>query len=163
MATVKGENLRIFIDDVVIAASKQCDLSVRLDVQENSTKDDTDDWARQQVVRLSWEVRANGVVTVDADRNDPSTLLDRIGQSVDVQLALASGEMNSEKGDPILAGTAIITDVQITAANREESVYQVTLIGQSNMLFPLAQLLSSNPQRLVSSDNKRLIADSDDV
>lgn len=163
MATVKGENLRIFIDDVVIAASKQCDLSVRLDVQENSTKDDTDDWARQQVVRLSWEVRANGVVTVDADRNDPSTLLDRIGQTVDVQLALASGEMNSEKGDPILAGAAIISDVQITAPNREESVYQVTLLGEANMLFPLAQLLSSNPQRLVSSDNKRLIADSDDV
>ena len=65
MATVKGENLRIFINDVVIAASKQCDLSVRLDVQESSTKDDTGDWASQMVVRLGWELRANGVVTVD--------------------------------------------------------------------------------------------------
>ena len=161
MATVKGENLRIFIDDVVIAASKQCDLSVRLDVQENSTKDDTDDWARQQVVRLSWEVRANGVVTVDADRNDPSTLLDRIGQTVDVQLALASGEMNSEKGDPILAGAAIISDVQITAPNREESVYQVTLTGQSNMLFPLSVLCSGDPYRIITADEKRIIVDPD--
>ena len=91
-----------------MAASKQCDLNVRLDVQESSTKDDTGDWASQMVVRLGWELRANGVVTVDPDRNDPASLLNRIGDTVQVELALASGEQNSVKGDIMLAGQAII-------------------------------------------------------
>ena len=151
--------MRVFIDDVVIAASKQCDLSVRLSVQENSTKDDVDDWANQTLVSLSWELRANGVVTPDPDRNDPATLLDRIGQTVEVELALASGEKNSEKGDTLIAGTAIISDVRITAQNRENSVYEVLFTGQSNMLFPLAVLASSEPQRLVTSDGRTIVVD----
>lgn len=159
MATVKGQNLRLFIAGVVIAASKQCDLNVRLDVQENSTKDDTGDWASQMVARVSWELRANGVVTVDPTRNDAASLVDRIGDTVEVQLALASGTQNSEKGDIFLAGEAVISDVQITAANREDSVYQVTLTGQTNMLSPLGALYSSNSLRLVTSDEKILLAE----
>lgn len=161
MATVKGQNLRLFIAGVVVAASKQCDLNVRLDVQENSTKDDTGDWASQMVARVSWELRANGVVTVDPDRNDAASLVDRIGDTVQVQLALASGEQNSVKGEILLTGEAIISDVQITAANREDSVYQVTLTGQSNMLFPLKTLVSADPYRLVTADNKYFIVDAD--
>lgn len=161
MATVKGQNLRLFIAGVVVAASKQCDLNVRLDVQENSTKDDTGDWASQMVARVSWELRANGVVTVDPDRNDAASLVDRIGDTVQVQLALASGTQNSVKGEILLTGEAIISDVQITAANREDSVYQVTLTGQSNMLFPLKTLVSADPYRLVTGDNKYFIVDAD--
>ena len=161
MATVKGQNLRLFIGGIVVAASKQCDLNVRLDVQESSTKDDTGDWASQMVVRLGWELRANGVVTVDPDRNDPASLLNRIGDTVQVELALASGEQNSVKGDIMLAGQAIISDVSITATNREESVYQVTLTGQSNMLFPLSVLCSGDPYRIITADEKRIIVDPD--
>jgi hypothetical protein len=87
---------------------------VRLNVKQISTKDDTDDFARHIVLRLSWSVTAKGVVTTDPDRNDPSTLMDRVGQTVHVQLALASGTQNSEQGDVMLAGDAIIQDVQIT-------------------------------------------------
>ena len=161
MATVKGQNLRLFIAGVVVAASKQCDLNVRLDVQENSTKDDTGDWASQMVARVSWELRANGVVTVDPTRNDAASLVDRIGDTVQVQLALASGEQNSVKGEILLTGEAIISDVQITAANREDSVYQVTLTGQSNMLFPLSVLCSGDPYRIITADEKRIIVDPD--
>ena len=164
MATVKGQNLRIFMGNgsgslTAIAAAQQCDLSVRLGVKSISTKDDTGDFATMIALRLSWEVRANGVVTADPTRNDPSTLMDRIGQTVHVQLALASGEKNSEMGDILLAGDAIISDVQITAPNDEESTYQVTLTGKKNMLTDIRALVTSNPHYLVTSDGHVLTAE----
>lgn len=159
MAAVKGQNLRLFIGAVVIAASKQCDLSVRLNVQDNSTKDDTGDWSSQLAVGISWELRANGVVTVDPTRNDAASLLDRIGETVHVELALASGEQNSVKGSIILAGEAVISDVQVTATNREDSVYQVTLTGKSDALYNLGVLYSSNGYRLITSNDKQILAE----
>ena len=158
MAAVKGQNLRLFIDKIAVAAAKQCDIHIRLDVQDTSTKDDTDDWNHNDAVRLSWDCRTSGLVSVDPTRNDPASLLDRIGQEVEVQFALASGIQNSEKGDILLAGTAVIADVQITAQNREPGTYTVSLTGVNDLLFPLGVLYSSNSLRLVTSDNKILVA-----
>ena len=158
MAAVKGQNLRLFIDKIAVAAAKQCDIQIRLDVQDTSTKDDTDDWNHNDAVRLSWDCRTSGLVSVDPTRNDPASLLDRIGQEVEVQFALASGTQNSEKGDILLAGTAVIADVQITAQNRESGTYTVSLTGVNDLLFPLGVLYSSNSLRLVTSDNKILVA-----
>ena len=168
MATVKGQNLRIFMDNgtgslVAIAAAQQCSLSVRLSVKQISTKDDTDDFATQIALRLSWGVSAEGVVTVDPTRNDPSTMLDRVGQTVHVELATASGDQNSEKGDIILAGDAIISDVQIQATNDEESTYNISLTGKKNMLTDIRALVSSNPHYLVTSDGHILTAEHEEV
>ena len=77
MAKVKGQNLRLFMDNgngnqVAIAAAQQCDLNIRLNVKQVTTKDDEDDFATQIAVGLSWTVRSRGVVTSDPDRNDPA-------------------------------------------------------------------------------------------
>lgn len=164
MATVKGQNLRIFMDNgsgslTAIAAAQQCDLSVRLGVKSISTKDDTGDFATMIALRLSWEVRANGVVTADPTRNDQSTLMDRIGQTVHVQLALASGEKNSEMGDILLAGDAIISDVQITAPNDEESTYQVTLTGKKNMLTDIREIITADHHNIRTADGHIVMAE----
>jgi predicted secreted protein len=164
MATVKGQNLRIFMDNgngqiEPIAAAQECVLNVRLNVKQINTKDDTDDFARHIALRLSWSVTAKGVVTTDPDRNDPSTLMDRVGQTVHVQLALASGTQNSEQGDVMLAGDAIIQDVQITAQNEEESTYQVSLTGKKNALIDISALMSAEHHYLYSSNGKRLCAE----
>lgn len=159
MPAVKGQNLRLFIGAIAVAAAKQCDIHIRLDVQDTSTKDDTDDWMHNDAVRLTWDCRATGLVSVDPTRNDPASLMDRIGQEVEVQFALASGTQNSEKGDILLAGTAIISDVQITAQNRENGTYTVSLTGKEDLLSPLGVLYSSNSMRLVTSDEKTLVAE----
>ena len=161
MATVKGQNLRIFLgngDSTPIAAALQCDLSVQLNVQQYTTKDDEGAWAKNMAVSLSWSVKANGAVTTDPTRNDAASMMARVGQIVHLQLALAGGDLNSEKGDTILAGDAIITDVNITAQNRTRGTFDVTFTGQKNMLFPLNLLVSSNPSHLVSSDGHTLAA-----
>lgn len=163
MATIKGQNLRVFLNNVVIAAAQQCDLNVRLDVKQISTKDDTDDFAQNIALKLSWSVSANGVVTVDPDRNDPSTLLDRIGQTVRVELATASGDMNSDMGDQLLAGDAIISDVQIQATNEEESTYSVQLTGKKNMLTDIRLIVTSDDHYIRTSDGNLVAAEHENV
>ena len=158
MATIKGQNLRIFLNNVVIAAAQQCQLSVRLDVKQISTKDDTDDFASNIALKLSWSVSANGVVTIDPERNDPVTLMDRIGQTVRVELATASGDQNSDMGDQLLAGDAIISDVQIQANNEEESTYTVQLTGKKNMLTDIRLLVTADDHYVRTSDGNLMAA-----
>ncbi len=158
MATIKGQNLRIFIGGKPIAAALQCSLSVQAGVAQISSKDDVNSFAQHTVVSLAWSLKANGVVSIDADRNDTASLLDRMGQTVSVELALASGDKNSTEGDIILSGDAIITDVQITAENRRRGLYDLTLTGKKNMLFPLRVLRSSQQHVLRTSNGKVLVA-----
>lgn len=157
MATIKGQNLRIFLNNVVIAAAQQCQLSVNLDVKQISTKDDTDDFASNIALKLSWSVIANGVVTNDPDRNDVASLMDRIGQTVRVELATASGNQNSDMGEQLLAGDAIISDVQVQANNEEESTYSVQLTGKKNMLTDIRLIVTSD-NHYVRTSNANLMA-----
>ena len=163
MATIKGHNLRVFLNNVVIAAAQQCQLNVKLDVKQISTKDDTDDFAKNIALKLSWSVSANGVVTVDPDRNDPSTLMDRIGQTVRVELATASGDMNSDMGDQLLAGDAIISDVQIQATNEEESTYTVQLTGKKNMLTDIRLLVTADDHYIRTADGNLVAAEHEEA
>lgn len=163
MATIKGQNLRIFLNNVVIAAAHQCQLSVNLDVKQISTKDDTDDFASNIALKLSWSVSANGVVTNDPDRNDVASLMDRIGQTVRVELATASGNQNSDMGEQLLAGDAIISDVQVQANNEEESTYSVQLTGKKNMLTDIRLIVTSDDHYVRTSDGNLVAAAHEEV
>jgi predicted secreted protein len=163
MATIKGQNLRIFLNNVVIAAAQQCQLSVNLDVKQISTKDDTDDFASNIALKLSWSVSANGVVTNDPDRNDVASLMDRIGQTVRVELATASGNQNSDMGEQLLAGDAIISDVQVQANNEEESTYSVQLTGKKNMLTDIRLIVTSDDHYVRTSDGNLVAAAHEEV
>lgn len=157
MATVKGQNLRVFINNVVVAAATQCDLSIRLNVKTQTTKDDVEDWGNATVVNLSWEVRAQGLVTIDPTRNDPATLMDRIGQTVRLELGTASGEKNSVLNSLLLAGDAIISDVQLSAPNQDDSTYNVTFTGKSNMLTDIRLVVTSDGH-YIRTTNENLVA-----
>jgi predicted secreted protein len=163
MATIKGQNLRIFLNNVVIAAAQQCQLSVNLDVKQISTKDDTDDFASNIALKLSWSVSANGVVTNDPDRNDVASLMDRIGQTVRVELATASGNQNSDMGEQLLAGDAIISDVQVQANNEEESTYSVQLTGKKDMLTDIRLIVTSDDHYVRTSDGNLVAAAHEEV
>ena len=161
MATVKGQNLRIFVgngDATAIAAALTCTLEIQMNVQEKSTKDDEGGWARHHVASLNWNVKVNGAVTIDPDRNDPASLMDRIGQMVYVRLATASGENNSTMGTMLICGYAILSDVQITAQNRQRGTYDVTLTGCKNLINEVHRLRSSQGHYLKTADGHYLAA-----
>lgn len=157
MATVKGQNLRIFIDNVVVAAALQCDVHVALTTKSVSTKD-SGAFDDLMVVSLAWDAKANGAVTADPDRNDPASLMNRIGQTVKVQFALASGEKNSEEGDLLLAGEAILSDVKVTAENRRRGTYDIVLTGCKNLLGEIRLLRTSDGNYLRTTSGHLLAA-----
>ena len=160
MAKVKGQNLRVYIGSRVIAAALDCQLSVQLNVSAYSTKDDEGSWTKNRAVNLQWSVTANAVVTdtQELDAIGVAELADLIGQAVQVQLNTAGGEKNREADEHLLAGNAILSDVQITAANRQRATAQITLTGKANMLIDLRYLVSADEHLMCSSDGHVMVA-----
>ena len=160
MAVVKGQNLRIFVGGKPIAAALQCDLSIQLNTQEYSCKDDEGGWSKYMTVSLAWSLRANAVVTNDTDSTAVGApdLMSMIGQQVSVSLSPASGTNNRVAGEMLLAGDAIISDVQITAQNRQRSVYDITLTGVKNMLVDVRAILTADNHYIVTADGHRVCA-----
>ena len=146
-----------------IAAAQQCQLGIRLEVKQISTKDDTDDFAQNIALKLSWSVSANGVVTIDPERNDPVSLMDRIGQTVRVELATAGGNQNSEIGEQLLAGDAILSDVEIQATNNEESTYSIQLTGKKNMLTDIRAIITADGHYIRTADGNIVCAEHENI
>ena len=168
MATVKGQNLRIFLgngDSKPIAAALSCELSLQMNVKQYSTKDDETDFANNQVVSLTWSMKAQNVVTDVAyvEALGADDLMGMIGTSVHVQMATTSGDQNREQGRILLAGDAILSDVQITAENRKRGLCEITLTGKKNMLFDLRLIRTSDQHYIRTSDGHLLAAAHEEV
>ena len=160
MATVKGQNLRIFVGGRAIGAALECQLQLQLNVQPYSTKDDEGAWTKNRVVSLQWSVTANAVVT-DIDYVEAigvSELADLIGETVQVQLNTTGGEMNRESTGQLLAGDAIISDVQYTAQNRQRTTCQVTLTGKKNALIDLREIITADGHNIRTADGHIVFA-----
>ena len=160
MATVKGQNLRIFVDGRAIGAALECQLQLQLNVTPYSTKDDEGAWTKNRVVSLQWSVTANAVVT-DIDYVEAlgiSELADLIGQTVQVQLNTTNGEMNRESTGQLLAGDAIVSDIQYTAQNRQRTTCQVTLTGKKNALIDLREIITADGHNIRTADDHIVFA-----
>ena len=160
MAIVKGQNLRLFVGSRAIAAALDCQLQVQLNVTPYSTKDDEGAFTKNRVVSLQWSVTANAVVVDDVELGaiGAAELTDLVGQAVQVQLNTTNGEKNREGVDQLLAGEAIVNDVQYTAQNRQRSTYQVTLTGKKNMLIDLRYIVTADEHYIRTADNHVMMA-----
>lgn len=160
MATVKGQNLRVFVGSRAIAAALDCQLQLQLNVTPYSTKDDEGAFTKNRVVSLQWSVTANAAVTDDAelDAIGVADLADMIGQSVQVQLNTTNGEKNREELQQLLAGETILSDVQYTAQNRQRSTCQITLTGKKNMLIDLRYIITANEHYIRTADGHIVMA-----
>lgn len=164
MAVVKGQNLRIFLGNggaKPLAAALSCNLNIQLNVQAYPTKDDEGSWANNVAVSLAWSVQAQAAIqdTEDADAMDAPSLIDLAGQIVHVQLCIASGDMNREvEGLPIVAGDAILSDVNITAQNRQRTTYDIQLTGCKNMLFDLREIITADGDNIRTADGNIVAA-----
>lgn len=159
MATIKGQNLRIFIGNEVVAASLQCEVQVQLQTKTISTKDTEGDFAELLIVNLAWNARSSSAVSNDPNRNDAASLQARIGQTVHVQFALADGNQNSDMGDILVAGDAIISDVRITAENRRRGTCDVVLTGCKNLLHQLCLIVTADGHYIRTADGHLVAAE----
>ena len=160
MATVKGQNLRIFVGSRAIAAALDCQLQLQLNVSPYSTKDDEGAFTKNTVASLQWSVTANAAVTDDDQLTaiGVTELADMVGQSVQVQLNTTNGDQNREESQQLLAGEAILSDVQYTAQNRQRSTCQITLTGKKNMLIDLRYIITADEHYIRTADGHIVMA-----
>lgn len=62
MATIKGENLRLFLNGECVAAATSCQLHVALQLGESDTKDDVDDFIVQEPIGHAWDAQADAML-----------------------------------------------------------------------------------------------------
>lgn len=160
MATkLKGQNLRVFLDGKVITAALSCQLKIKAQVRDTSTKDTVDSFAHNEIVGFSWEVSAQSAVwTGDGPGKNTKDLLDYRGAVVDLELAPTEGAYNAEKSDILLHGKAIVTAITVTAKNRENSTCDIILTGKGDLHIPklLADVLNIP---FLTSDGMGLVVD----
>ena len=128
MGTIKGQNLRVMVGGKCIAMATSCQFHISAQMEDSSTKDSTGDWQEQEVVGLSWDAQTDSLVTLEDNGTNgelPQDLLSLIINKTKVQLTFdqTAGTNNRTGQNAVIkkTGYAYLTDVQVTAANRQNS------------------------------------------
>ena len=157
MATVKGQNLRLFLNNRVVAMATTCSMSVQAVVKEISHKDVEGGWAENRVVGLNWTLQSESVVcTNTAYGYTLEELEGMVGQVFQCDFALAGGEHNATRGSMLMSGYAVLNEVTITAQNRQRGTVSIALTGQGRLGQPL-YLADRSSIVFKTSDNYLLV------
>ena len=136
MGTIKGQNLRVMVGGKCIAMATSCTFHVSAQLEDSSTKDSVGDFQEQEVTGLSWDAQTESLVTLTDNGTNgelPQDLLSLIINKTLVTLTFdtTSGTNNRTAQNSVIkkTGQAYITDVNITAANRQNSTCSVQFTG----------------------------------
>lgn len=136
MGTIKGQNLRVMVGGRCIAMATSCTIHVAAQTEDSSTKDDTGDWAENEVVGLSWDASTDSLVTLTDNGTNgelPVDLLSLIINKTKVQLTFdTTGGTNNRTGQNSAikkSGYAYLTDYSLTAPNRQNSTLTCQFSG----------------------------------
>ena len=128
MATLKGQNLRVFIGTAYIAESTNCTITLTGNTEESSTKDDTGLSSKPSVVSKTWQVQVESL-----NVSDIGTLVTaaKSGTTFNLLWDQAAGNDNRTPQSASFSrtGSAIITDATFTFNDRENSTKNVTFTG----------------------------------
>ena len=132
----KGQNFRLFISGLCVAASKSCSFEETAELEEISTKDSSGRSKDSTMKSKSWNGSADALVltTSESGAYSLNQFLSAIlaGQPVGVKFTETEGDKNrSEVSSPGLArsGQALINDLTIKASVNEEVTVSVKLLG----------------------------------
>ena len=136
MPTIKGQNLRVMVGGKCIAMATSCTFHVSAQMEDSSTKDSTGDWQEQTVVGLSWDAQTDSLVTLTDNGSNgelPQDLLSLIINKTAVTLTFdqTNGTNNRTGTNSAIkrSGQAYLTDVSISAANRQNSQLSCQFTG----------------------------------
>jgi hypothetical protein len=136
MATIKGQNLRVMVGGKCIAMATSCTFHVAAQTEDSSTKDDTGDWASNEVVGLSWDASTDSLVTATDNGTNgelPADLWTVCIAKTPVTLTfdVTNGTNNRTATNSTLkkTGTAYITDLSYNAPNRQNSTITAQFTG----------------------------------
>ena len=136
MGTIKGQHLRLVINDKCVAAAQTCTVHLSVEMQATSSKDDTGSWQKQEPVGLSWDASTDLLVTLTDNGSNgelPQDIFTAMIAMTPVTLTFdtTSGTNNrvAQNGALKKSGQAYISDISITAANRANSTMTVQFQG----------------------------------
>lgn len=136
MPLIKGQNLRVMVGGKCIAMATNCTFHVSAQLDDASTKDDANDWQKQEVVGLSWDASTDSLVTLTDNGTNgelPTDLLSLIIQKTEVTLTFdqTSGTNNRVGQNAAIkrVGQAFLTDFNISAQNRANAVMTCQFTG----------------------------------
>ena len=136
MSTIKGQNLRILVGGKCVAMATSCTFHVSAQLEDSSTKDSVGDWQEQEVTGLSWDAQTDSLVTLEDNGTNgelPQDLLNLIISKTKVTITFdqTAGANNRVGQNSAIkrTGEAYVTDVTITAQNRQNSTFSAKLTG----------------------------------
>ena len=136
MATIKGQNLRVMVGGKCIAMATSCTFHVSAQLEDSSTKDSVGDFQEQEVTGLSWDAQTESLVTLEDNGTNgelPQDILSLMINKTKVTLTFdqTAGANNRTGQNSAIkkTGQAYITDVNISAQNRQNSTCTVQFTG----------------------------------
>ena len=136
MGTIKGQNLRVMVGGKCVAMATSCQFHIATQLEDASTKDSEGDWQEQDVTGLSWDAQTESLVTLEDNGTNgelPQDILSLMISKTKVTLTFdqTAGANNRVGQNSVIkkSGYAFISDVQITAANRQNSTMTVQFQG----------------------------------
>lgn len=136
MATIKGQNLRVMVNGKCIAMATSCTFHISAQLEDSSTKDSTGDWQEQEVTGLSWDASTDSLVTLEDNGTNgelPADLMSLIINKTLVTLTFdqTTGTNNRTAQNATIkrSGSAYLTDLNLTAANRQNSTITCQFTG----------------------------------
>lgn len=136
MATIKGQNLRVMVGSKCVAMATSCTVHMALQLEDSSTKDDTNDWSSQEPVGKSWDVSTDSLVTLtDNGSNGETTvdLLDLVLNATKVTLTFdqtaGTNNRTGQNSTIKMTGDAYLVDFSISAQNRANSTLSCQFTG----------------------------------
>jgi len=140
----KGQYVRLFLSSnntlapaKVIAAAKQLSLHISVSLEDSTTKDTDGDFQVQEPTALNYDISSNALVrsgetitsSVDGMTYNAIQEVYEVSEPVKWQIANVSGANNRTKGSIIASGSCIVSQLQVSAANRGTATYQTSLTG----------------------------------
>jgi hypothetical protein len=128
---MKGQNLRIMINGKCVAFSTSCQYHLSANLEDSSSKDNTDDFQKQQVVGLAGDISCDALYSVESDATgvNGTDALELIlaGAEVDVTFTPTSGDKNRSATGTAYTCKALVNDISINAPNRQNVTYSIQM------------------------------------
>lgn len=131
---ILGTDLMLFKGGKALGVATACKLTINANVLETSSKD-SGKWVSKQAAKLSWTASSDNLYTVD----DYKSLVDAMIARTPVELQFSTvSNSDSENGVPSggwspasdgYKGSAIITSIDMNAADNENATYTVSFEG----------------------------------
>ena len=113
-----------------------CQFHISAQLEDSSTKDSTGDWQEQEVVGLSWDAQTDALVTLTDNGSNGELVTDLMSVMINKTLVTLTFDQtagtNNRTGQNATikrSGSAYISDIQITAQNRQNSTFTVQFQG----------------------------------